>query len=493
MRRHATRRARTPPSSTLHSINLASTHPTVVRLSTPGVRPRRLLFEVSKLFLFLSVFSVLFVFPERRVVFFRITTEFSLIALLIHWAWGDPEGQLGARAANLVRRPIFVAATAFVFLFVLSSFFAYDAHASFWSDFVRGEGAFQMLHYYLLLVLCSLLLTTGNDWKWMLRMSLCAAVLTVLYGVAAAVPLPGFFWIEGIPKEFGFWKRLVTSGFRFQGSLGNASYAGSYLMFSILYALYLWARAPRPAALRTVLSYSTVILFLLAFLCLSGSRAAFAGLVAAMAGLALFVILCAGRARRPAVVVLCAVAIAVLVVFLIRRPALSISGSRILSLSLGESSVQLRLGAWKAAWKGFLERPLLGWGPENFSAVFDKYAESGLFTTGTTFQNTWWDRAHSIVFDYLAENGIITFLAYCSIPVTLYATLWRKVRSGAGTPGGTTSLNLVSQQGLLFATPIGYLTQGLVMFDVFPIYISYFTFIAFTIYSLGNGSGHEAE
>jgi O-antigen ligase len=349
-----------------------------------------------------------------------------------------------------------------------------------------------MLHYYLFFVLCSLLLTTENDWKWMLRASLGAAVLVVLYGVAAAVPLPGFIWIEGIPAEFGFWKRLVTSGFRFEGSLGNASYAGSYLMFSILYALYLWARVARPTAWRTILGYSTAVLFLFGALWLSGTRAGFVGLLAAMAGLPLFVILRAGRARRSAVAVLCAVAVVVLVVFLIRRPAIGISGSRILSFSLRESSVLVRLWAWKAAWRGFLERPLLGWGPENFPAVFDKYADSRSFTPGTTF-HWFFDRAHSIVFDYLAENGIITFLAYCSIPVTLYATLWRKVRSGAGESDRTTSLKVVSQQGLLFATPIGYLTQGLVMFDAFPIYISYFTFVALAIFTLGNGSGHETE
>ncbi len=491
MGRHARRKARTSPSSTIHSIDLAATVPSGVRLS-PGVRPRRLLLTISRLFLFLSVLSVVVEFPEGKAVFFRITTEFSLIALLIHWAWRDHEGRLATRAAKLVRRPLFLAVTAFVFFFVLSSFFAYDTHMSFWSDLERDEGAFQMLHYYLFFVLCSLLLATESDWKWMLRTSLFAAVLVVLYGVAAAVPLPGFIWIEGIPPEFGFWKRLVTSGFRFQGSLGNASYAGSYLMFSILFALYLWVWAPRPQASRTILGYSTAVLFLFAFLCLSGTRAGFAGLFAAMAGLAVFVILRAGRARRLVVAVLCAVAVLVLIVSLIRTPATRISGSRILSFSLGESSAKLRLGAWNAAWRGFLERPLLGWGPENFPVVFDKYADPHLFTPGNTLQNTWWDRAHSLVFDYLAEGGIVTFLAYCSIPVTLYATLWRKVRSG-GASGPTSSLKVVSQQGLLFAMPIGYLTQGLVMFDAFPIYVSYFTFVALAIYTLGHGSWHETE
>ena len=493
MGRHASRKARTPPSSTVHSLDLASTLPSNVRLSTPGALPHLLLLKVSRLFLFLSIFSVVLGYPEREAVSFRVTTEFSLIALLIHWAWRDQESSLDVRVAKLVRHPLFLTATAFVFFFVLSSFFAYDTHVSFWSGYMRNEGAFQMLHYYLFFVLCSLLLATENDWKWMLRASLGAAVLVVLYGVAAAVPVPGFLWIEGIPAEFGFWKRLVTSGYRFQGSLGNASPAGSYLMFSILYALYLWVRVPRPTAWRTILGYSTVVLFLLAFLFLTGTRAGLFGLLAALAGLALFVILRSGRARRSVVAVLCAVAVVAFVVLWIRIRATGVSGSRILSFSLGESEVRVRLWAWKAAWKGFLERPLLGWGPDNFAAVIDKYADARLFTSGTNLQNQWWDRAHSVLFDYLAENGIITFLAYCSIPITFYATLWRKARSGARTSGRTTSLNVALRQGLLFATPIGYLTQGLVTFDVSPIYICYFTFVAFALYTLGNGSSHETE
>ena len=35
------------------------------------------------------------------------------------------------------------------------------------------------------------------------------------------------------------------------------------------------------------------------------------------------------------------------------------------------------------------------------------------------------------------------------------------------------------------AVPIGYLTQGLVMFDVLPIYISYFTVLALANYAFG--------
>ena len=453
-----------------------------------GVGPPSLFLKVAKLFLILAVFSVdivtntLYPFTEGKAAFFRIATELSLIALLIHWAWKDQRSEVAARAATLFRVPLFLAVTAFAFFFVLSSIFAADTHAAFWSNLERGEGAFQILHYYLFFVLCSLLLTTDSDWKWMFRASVAAAVLMVLYGLAADVPLPGFVGIEGIPAEYGFVQRLVTMGLRFQGSLGNAAYVASYLMFSMFFSLYLWGWETRPADPRKVFGYVALILFFFSFLWLSGTRGGLLGVLAAMAGFGLYMIL---RSRRPgrAIAGSLFVLAAVFVVLLTIRnqPFAKAQSTRILAIGLGEGSVQFRLRAWEAAWKGFLDRPLLGWGPENFSIVFDKYFDTRYFRPEV--RQTWWDRAHNVIFDYLAENGAITFLAYCSIVLSFYGMLFRKIRLDRQ---GAPPLKSVLHQGLLFAVPIGYLTQGLVMFDVLPIYISYFTVLAFANHAFGS-------
>ena len=45
----------------------------------------------------------------------------------------------------------------------------------------------------------------------------------------------------------------------------------------------------------------------------------------------------------------------------------------IMEKGFSEGTIYGRIVIWKIAWQGFLERPLLGWGPENYSIVFSKY------------------------------------------------------------------------------------------------------------------------
>jgi len=42
------------------------------------------------------------------------------------------------------------------------------------------------------------------------------------------------------------------------------------------------------------------------------------------------------------------------------------------------------------AWEGVKEKPLLGWGQENFNLVFNKYYEPSLYG-----QEVWFDRVHN--------------------------------------------------------------------------------------------------
>src|SRR5579871_3807134 len=326
MRRPAPSKPRvSAPPTPMPNRAAVPSNPSFATPSTPeqGVSFRFLI--VAKLLLFLSVFSVVIVtktlyrFPEGKAAFFRITTELSLITLLIHWAWEDPESRIAARVAKLARGPVFLAVSAFILCFVLSSFFAYDMHVAFWSTLEREEGAFQIFHYYLFFVLCCLLLTTREDWKWMLRVNLSAAVLMVLYGVAAAVPLPGFAGLEEIPADLGFWRRLVTDGLRFQGSLGNAAYAASYLMFAIFYCFYLWAWGTRPLTIRRISGYATLALFFFGFIWLSGTRGVLVGLLAGTAGFGLLMILRSARPGRAAAAVCSILVVLLSVLFILRH------------------------------------------------------------------------------------------------------------------------------------------------------------------------------
>src|SRR5207237_349338 len=58
-----------------------------------------------------------------------------------------------------------------------------------------------------------------------------------------------------------------------------------------------------------------------------------------------------------------------------------------------------RFPAWQVGFKAFLQKPWLGWGPENYSIGFDKYYNN---FSG----DAWWDRAHNIPLEIATTAGL---------------------------------------------------------------------------------------
>ena len=136
---------------------------------------------------------------------------------------------------------------------------------------------------------------------------------------------------------------------------------------------------------------------------------------------------------------------------------------------------------WGSAWRGFLDRPLLGWGPENFSAVFDKYFDPRHFVPGEQSQ-TWFDRAHSVFFDYLATTGIVGLLSYLGMFAVFFWQFFKRARLRERSSAGALDTRRVVQNGLLFALPVAYLVQGAALFDVLPIFINLMLLFGFAVF-----------
>ena len=133
--------------------------------------------------------------------------------------------------------------------------------------------------------------------------------------------------------------------------------------------------------------------------------------------------------------------------------------------------------------EGLKEGRVCGWGPENFSTVFDKYFDPRHFVPGQNSE-TWFDRAHSVLFDYLAETGAVGLLTYASIFVIFFWGLFSLVRSRRGNVGEQIVSGLAESpvlQALVIGILVGYLVQALVLFDVLPIYINLFLLLAFGV------------
>ncbi len=114
-----------------------------------------------------------------------------------------------------------------------------------------------------------------------------------------------------------------------------------------------------------------------------------------------------------------------------------------------DASVSLRLVFWKAGVRGFADRPFLGWGPENYSVVFDRHARPSRHTEFLV------DRAHNAVIEELATRGILGLLAFVVLWGAIARGILRRRR-----PARDEVMAYAVLGGLA-----AYFVQNLVLFD----------------------------
>ncbi len=457
--------------------------------------------RIARWYLYLAVFavvvvmnSIFFPFIGGKDYFFRYAVELALMAYALFWAFEAGEGEVWKSVKEAARKPLAIAVTAFAAMFLLASLFAYDMHAAFWSNYERGEGGFQMLHYYAFFALLVLLFNTEKEWKNLFRFSLVAAGGMILYGILGNYAVQGTIGpYTGNVAPVGWWHTLIDG--RFQGSLGNPAYVAPYLMFSMFYAGYLWVRrtasAPASRAVRawTGVGWGALIAVFVFFFFISQTRGAFLGLGAGLFVFTLYLAI-AGRGKMRKWAGAVAILLVVLggTIYALRKSPITnmIPEGRLLQISLSDATAQTRLWVWGEAWHGFLERPVLGWGPENFTAVYDKFFNPKFFVPGQNGE-TWFDRAHSVYFDYLAETGILGLLAYLSIWAVFFTEFARRHRHG-----NDRSPKAIVERGMILAMPVAYLVQGVAIFDVFPMYLNVFLFAGFAYWYFYHHHGQNA-
>ena len=153
-------------------------------------------------------------------------------------------------------------------------------HAAFWSNYERGEGGFQMIHYFLFFLLLAFLFREEKDWRRIFGFSLCSAVLMIGYGLFANFGMTSFIGpYTGSTAPAGWFDKLIDG--RFEGSLGNPAYVAPYLMFSMFFTAYLWITAWREKRATKLMAwgYGALIAIFLFFFFLSQTRGAFIGIM----------------------------------------------------------------------------------------------------------------------------------------------------------------------------------------------------------------------
>lgn len=469
-------------------------------------------FKIAKIFLYFVPFTVIIVTPSTlfpfivgKYAFFRTIVSLALLFFLLGLLF-QKNSQFSILNYQFLKSSLVIAVLSFVLIFLFAGFFGVNPSWSFWSNFERGEGSLQLLYLGAFFLLLVLLFKEKNDWQKLFLISIIAAVLMIFYGVFAGLKYldaeTTIQVINGAPQKVltgkgGPFYQIFHSfigedfrseGYRFAGSIGNPAYVAVYLVFAIFYALFILIEKYRHRLKSAgAVSLMAAIIFFLIFFFLAATRGAFLGLILASLSGLIYLGFSIKSWRKWFLIfgVLLLLAVILLIYFRNTPFIKSLPGSRIFDISFQTENFQNRIVVWKMAIDGFKERPLLGWGPENFPAIFDKHYNPKHYSITAGF-TVWYDRAHNIFLDYLTQAGILGLLSFLAIFGVFYFLLFKNSKFKILNPKEIKNSKFQIQNrlnplesALLFSAPVAYLVQGIVLFDILPTYINLFMFLAF--------------
>jgi len=340
----------------------------------------------------------------------------------------------------------------FIIWLAIANFFGVDRFNSYLSNFERMEGWFTHLYLFIYLVILSSVLNTEKLWNWFFGISIAAANIVGLYGLFDEVA-------------------------RTQVFLGNSTYVAIYVFFNMAFAILLGYRFYKKNIQDNLQRYSGLLYYLLSVVLFVYIifRTQTRGTVLAL-GAFVFVstLMSAYYYRRNKKVRtiaggLIVAGLVVVSIFYLNRQSSFVQNNpmlaRVASISISEGTGQARIVNWTIASEGIKERPIFGWGQENYSYLFQKHYDARMHA-----QEPWFDRTHNVYLDWATQGGLPALLLY----LLLFATAgWVIHRS--------TSLDRV-EKSILIATLAGYAVHNMFVFDNYSSYLMFFSLLAFCVH-----------
>ena len=152
--------------------------------------------------------------------------------------------------------------------------------------------------------------------------------------------------------------------------------------------------------------------------------------------------------------------------------------NRLTKTSLTQGDLDFRFMAWQSGLEAFKEKPVLGYGWENFGIAFGRHYNPNLL--GTTFNETNWDKPHNIFLEYLVAGGVLGLLAYLILFVFLFYELIKSKED-------------FYFKAIFASLILAYLVQNAVIFDTIGTYLMFFLVSAFISTRYIESYGHQQD
>ncbi len=361
-------------------------------------------------------------------------------------------------------------------IYLLSTIFSLDPHFSLWGDPHRN-GGFVNFAFYIIFALFVFLIIRKEDWQKIWNFAIIIGIIVSFIAIF---------------QQFGvFSKYLLSSSIRPMSALGNAILLSLYLLLLTFISLSFGIKTK--GWLKRTFYFFSFFLFLSVSVFLVQTRGAFLGLaIGFLWFLFAYPIKKSNRMKIYAGIILLLVILGAYFLktymdshlYLYQKMPQVISSTldRVLSIFEGRKVTEGRIATWKVSWRALEDRPILGYGPENFMIAFDKNYDPtlpiiGPGPTGESVYYEWWDRAHNFVFDISITAGIPALIIYLLLFGVLFWQLQkikRKNPEEAIIPNG------------IQATFIGYLVALFFSFDSFSTYLISFLLIGYSLHLINS-------
>ena len=429
-----------------------------------------------------------FPFVVGKALYSRVLIEIAFAAWIV----------LAVR--NVSYRPVLsrlmIAFAGYLVVSLIASLAGVSPQRSIWSTYERMQGVVDLAHWVAFALALTSVFRIRQDWRHVLNLSLLIGVVMALMGAAVMVgwELPVYDFLE--------------AGQRIELTLGNPTYVGAYMLINALIGAGLFVdsftdrtagerggstarrRRRRRTERRSVGTASNLLWWRvfwavavglsLWMMLESSTRGAFVGLVGALAAAAVGYVLW-GRLRRLKIVAaVMIVGIVSFGLFLVlgaetaaaqRLAERSYVVERFIQAGQGnDTSLKGRLASVSFGLRGFVEKPLLGWGPENYVVAWGRHydAEEVGDYRGPPF-----DQAHNKPIEELTTKGAVGLASYLTLWVLMLWTISSRVRRlGADRE----VLTLV-----MGAAMVGYFAQNLFLFDTPTTVLQFVVLLGFAV------------
>lgn len=429
--------------------------------------------DLKKIIFWLTVLTLLtpflvssntyFPFIVTKATVFRILVEIMFLFYVLMLVRGEVKFRLNILTIILL---------IYGFAVLLSAFFGVNLIWSLLSGCERMEGVIGVWHFILFFLIITNVFQR-TDFEKLLKIEIG---ISTIYGILSLLIYKGILSIGHV----AFTPRL--SGFT-----GNPSYLAAYFIFNCFFALYLyfetikfnfnskktnWGHQLFPQ--NDSLVYLLIAVFDALLVLISGTRGGMIGLGIGLFFLLINLLISKDKSlisfKKLAIIVLGLIIVFLITVFSLKNTPLvknNFALTRLTSISYKDPTGMSRILSAQTAFKSFLEKPILGWGIENYEPAYLKNFNPEVVKVLPG--DFYFDRAHNKVMEVLATTGLVGFIPYIGIFVIIFWLLQKNHREE------NNFISSVIIQSLILA----YFIQNIFLFDFHESYLMFFFTLAF--------------